>query len=102
MYNNFTPMLPDNAHTRKIMKDIRKIAEAELDTDIKSLPYSKFKLFQEAGSRTEYENDYMEHRRLLAIYGLMCLWEEASLASSYSPSCPSMILKSCHTHKINS
>ena len=76
MYNNFTPMLPDNAHTRKIMKDIRKIAEADLDTDIKSLPYSKFKLYQEAGSRTEYENDYMEHRRLLAIYGLMCLWEE--------------------------
>lgn len=76
MYNNFTPMLPDNAHTRNIMADIRRLAKAELYTDIKSLSYSKFKLFQETGSRTEYENDYMEHRRLFAIYGLMCLWEE--------------------------
>ena len=63
MYQYFRKPFPQNAHTDKIVAGIRTAALAYLDTPIEALPYSFFKLFQETGSRVEYERTYIAHRR---------------------------------------
>lgn len=76
MYNNFSKKLPDNDYTRRNMPLIKKAAEEYLDLSVKALPYSKFKLFTETGSRVEYEADYIEHRRRVNVLAAMCLYED--------------------------
>jgi hypothetical protein len=47
------------------------LSKTYLSAPIKSLPYSKYKLFAETGSREEYENEYFEHRGRLAAFGIL-------------------------------
>ena len=76
MYNKFTYPLPQNKHTTELLKVVREEAEKLYMCDIKSLPYSKFKLFEENGSRVEYEADYIEHRKMLCAFAGMVLAAE--------------------------
>jgi len=75
MYQYFRKPFPRNAHTDKLLIKVRAAAEAYLDVPIASLPYSKFKLFQETGSRVEYEDDYIDHRRRMNVLTVMTLAE---------------------------
>ena len=75
MFNNFSTQLPDNDYTRRNIPLIREAAEEYLKSTAKTLPYSRFKLFFETGSRVEYEADYIEHRRRLNVFCVMSLYE---------------------------
>lgn len=75
MYTYFRKPFPRNAHTEKLLVKIRAAAEEYLDQPIEALPYSKFKLFQETGSRVEFEADYIAHRRRMNVFAVMTLAE---------------------------
>ena len=75
MYTYFRTPFPRNEHTDKLLVKIRPAAEAYLDQPIEALPYSQFKLFQETGSRVEYEASYIAHRRRMNVLAVMTLAE---------------------------
>ncbi len=56
-----------------MLEDIKKAGAKYLKTPIKSLTYSKFKIFKQTGSRVEYEADYIEHRRRLNVFAALAL-----------------------------
>ena len=60
MYKYFKKPFPMNAHTKKLLVKVRAAANEYLGTPIAALPYSKFKLFLEQGSRVEYEDEYID------------------------------------------
>ena len=64
-----------NAHTEKLLVKVRAAAEKYQGTAIHALPYSKFKLFMEQGSRVEYEDEYIAHRRRMNVFAVMTLAE---------------------------
>ena len=73
MFRHFKEPLRENADNRALIASVRRLAAELCDEPIKSLSYSSFRLFAETGSRTEYEAEYMEHRRLLEVYTGMAL-----------------------------
>ena len=73
MYNHFAPTIPDNPRNRRLLEDIRKAAEQYQEQPIKDLPFSKYMIYFQSGSRLEYEADYIEHRRRLNVYAIMAL-----------------------------
>ena len=75
MYNQFQTKLPAGRHTKKLIAPIKKTAEELINTTADCLPYSKFRLFHETGSRTEYEALYIEHRKRLNVFAVMSLYE---------------------------
>ena len=58
---------------RGILREIADDAEQLLHSPINSLPYSLFKLFQETGSRQEYEREFFAHRTRLSHFALLTL-----------------------------
>lgn len=75
MYKYFKKPFPMNAHTEKLLVKVRAAANEYLGTPIAALPYSKFKLFLEQGSRVEYEDEYIAHRRRMNVFAVMALAE---------------------------
>lgn len=73
MYNRLCDHIPDNAHNRAYLKDFPAMAEEFVRTPIEVLPYSKFRLYQETGSRVEYENCYIDHRKRVDVLYAMLL-----------------------------
>ena len=73
MYNHFLPYIPDNPHNRKNMELIRQAAEKYCQEKIEELPFSKYRIYFETGSRVEYEACYIEHRRRLNVFTAMAL-----------------------------
>lgn len=76
MYNFFEKKIPRTQRNQKKMEVIEKEGERLLSEAIKSLSFSKYKLFYETGNRFQYEGQQMEHRRRLAIMASMALWSE--------------------------
>ena len=76
MYNRFQTKLPANRHTKKLIAPIKQTAESLLGSSAACLPYSKYRLFHETGSRTEYEALYIEHRRRLNVFAVTALYED--------------------------
>ena len=75
MYNQFQTKLPAGRHTKKLIAPVKNTAEELINTTAGCLPYSKFRLFHETGSRTEYEALYIEHRKRLNVFAVMSLYE---------------------------
>ena len=75
MYNNFTYPLPSTPHTKFLLDVLRPQSEALYSVDIKVLPFSAFRIYNETGSRVEYEQAYMEHRKMLCAFAGMALVE---------------------------
>ncbi len=74
MYRRFGKKLPQNAHTEHLLKDIRIAAEKfKKDTSSKGLSFDLYKIFFETGSRLEYEEEYILHRKRLNAFVVMCL-----------------------------
>lgn len=73
MEHPFPARLPDNAHTKKLLKPIRAAAQAYLEQPIAALPYTSYVSFWSSGNRTAYEAHYMEHRRRLNVFAAMAL-----------------------------
>ena len=65
MYNGFTFPLPVTDGNREMVAEVELAAKKLFDKPIKTLPYSQFMLFAKTGSRVEYEESYMEHRKML-------------------------------------
>ena len=76
MFFFFSYPLPKNPHTEAWLSDIRPVAEKLYGEPIKALPYTAFRLFHETGSRSEYETEYMQHRKMLCAFGAMVLSAE--------------------------
>jgi hypothetical protein len=57
--------------------EVRHNAARYASLPIKALPYSRFKLFKETGSRKEYEAEYFEHRDRMNTFALMSLLDGA-------------------------
>ncbi|MBT9776848.1 hypothetical protein GPL15_10065 [Clostridium sp. MCC353] len=74
MYNNFSSSIPKNPRNETIMKSVIKAAQLYGNQEIKELPFSKYKIYFETGSRVEYEACYIEHRRRLNVYTAMALY----------------------------
>lgn len=64
---------PDNPHTWRYLQGFRAEAEGYRARPIEALPYSKYQLFQETGSRVEYETVYFERRRRLDVLFAMVM-----------------------------
>ena len=82
MYHCFSPQIPDNVRNQTVLSEIKKAAVKYQNMEIKELPYSKYKIYFETGSRGEYEADYIEHRRRLNVYTAMALSSEENIWSS--------------------
>lgn len=74
MYNNFLPVIPHNPRNEKTMREIEKAAAVYQKEKIHELPFSRYKIYFETGSRVEYEACYIEHRRRLNVYTAMALY----------------------------
>lgn len=76
MYNGFTYPLPITDGNREMIAEVEEAAKKLLDKPITVLPYSQFKLFATTGSRVEYEESYMEHRKMLCAFCAMVLLDK--------------------------
>ena len=61
----FTREIPSTRFNRRLLDEIREMAEPYLHTPPESLPYSLFVQFEQIGERTDYEAKYFDHRRRL-------------------------------------
>lgn len=52
-------------------EEIKAAAELLYGEEIKALPYTKFRIYWQTGSRMEYEKEYMQHRRMLCAFAGM-------------------------------
>ena len=76
MYNGFTYPLPVTDGNREMVAEVELAAKKLFDKPIKTLPYSQFMLFAKTGSRVEYEESYMEHRKMLCAFCAMVLLDK--------------------------
>ncbi len=79
MLQSFDRFAPKNDRNDKFISSVRKEAEKMVGTPIYVLPYSEFFKFYETGSRVEYEQLYMEHRKRLWHFLAMALYEDDPL-----------------------
>ncbi len=73
MYNQFQTTIPKNAHNTALLNAVRQAAKPYIGAPIPALPYSKFRLFFETGSRVEYEAAYIEHRKRMNFFTALSL-----------------------------
>ncbi len=73
MPDYFSKTIPDNPRNRNMVRDIRQAAAKYRETEIFELPFSKYRIYFETGSRVEYEACYIDHRRRLNVYTVMAL-----------------------------
>ena len=74
MYNNFSKTLPKNAHTEKLIKNVKTAAVSYLNSPIQSLKYSVYANNLKTGERLAYEQIYIEHRKRLNVFLIMALY----------------------------
>ncbi len=58
------------------LPEIEKVANELFSEPIEALSYRNFNLFNETGSRVEYELEYMKHRKMLCTFSVMALLNE--------------------------
>ncbi len=68
--------IPDHPRNRQLLKAVRAAAEEYEKEEIAQLPFSKYRIYFETGSRLEYEACYIAHRRRLNVYTAMALSSE--------------------------
>lgn len=76
MINNLNKRFPRHKWGDRFISSVRPEAEKMLEAPISVIPYSEFLRFYETGSRVEYEQLYMEHRKRLWHFVAMALYEE--------------------------
>ena len=76
MYNGFTFPLEINDYNRAYFEEVREEAEKLYNEPIRSLTYSTYKIYGETGSREEYEQEYMLHRKMLCAFTAMVITEQ--------------------------
>lgn len=76
MYNNFYYPLKRTKENEFFLPAIEKAANELFSEPIEALKYRNFNLFNETGSRVEYELEYMKHRKMLCAFSVMALLNE--------------------------
>lgn len=76
MYNNFTYPLKRDYHNERLIAKVEQEAIKLYDEPIQALSYNKFELYNSTGSRVEYEQEYMRHRKMLCAFSIMALLDE--------------------------
>ena len=59
----------------RYLDSVRPVAEKLLSEPLLALPYTAFRLYSTTGSRVEYENAYMDHRKRLCAFSGMLVSE---------------------------
>lgn len=73
MSDYFSQMIPDNMRNKRMLGEIRQAALQYQEKEIPELPFSKYRIYFETGSRIEYEACYIDRRRRLNVYTAMVL-----------------------------
>jgi len=68
MHSRFSYPLEINEYNRDLVDAAVTAANELYDQPIKALPYTTFRLFEQQGSREEYESEYMIHRKMLCAF----------------------------------
>ena len=76
LYNGYTFPLEINDYNRAYFEEVKEEAEKLYDEPVRSLTYSTFKIYNETGSREEYEQEYMLHRKMLCAFSAMVYAEQ--------------------------
>lgn len=76
MYNDFYYPIKRTKENEKYILSVQREAEKMYNEPIKSLLYSEFKIFDEKGSRVEFEQSYMRHRKMFCAFSVMALLGE--------------------------
>ena len=76
MIQGFDKFFPKTEENAERIAEIRVKAEKMVGQPIEALPYSYFRIYYETGSRVEYEQLYMKHRRRLWHFLAMSMWED--------------------------
>ena len=76
MYNGFTYPLAVTDGNRGMIAEVEEAAKKLFDKEIISLPYTAYRLFSTTGSRVEYEEYHMEHRKMLCAFCAMVLLDK--------------------------
>lgn len=72
MYQKLKGLLTEKDHYNlRYADEIKATAQLLYGEEIKSLSYTSFRLYQQTGSRMEYEKEYMQHRRMLCAFAGM-------------------------------
>lgn len=79
MLNSFAPQIPRNPRNDRMLASIKEAALEYENKKIESLPFSKYRIYFETGSRVQYEACYIEHRRRLNVYTAMALSSEEKI-----------------------
>jgi hypothetical protein len=61
-------LIKNSNENKLFMEQIVKVAEFNLEKNIDILPFSLFRLYDESGSRKEYEKAYFNRRKILNCY----------------------------------
>ncbi|WP_088104826.1 heparinase II/III family protein [Halalkalibacter urbisdiaboli] len=72
---NWFDRINGNCHYQLMLEEIKSEAQRLIHEPDPELTYSLFKLFEETGSRLEYQHVYFEKRRRLNTFALMTLLE---------------------------
>ena len=70
----FGKQIPNTRRNRAWMKEMLLMAEDYLTKPCECLPYSLFELYEKQGTRLEYENACLEHRKRLSSFFFSYLW----------------------------
>jgi len=73
MYNGFKFPLEINDYNRSYFEEVKEEAQKLYNEPMRNLTYSTFKLFGITGSREEYEQEYMLHRKMLCAFSAMVM-----------------------------
>lgn len=65
-----------SSYYREILDEVRTETEVYLKEPIKAILYSEYRIFEETGSRKEYQKSYFDRRGRLAAFAVMSLAEE--------------------------
>lgn len=76
MLQGFDKFFPRTEDNEERIVAIRQEAEKMIGEPIEALPYSYYRIYYETGSRVEYEQLYMKHRRRLWHFLAMSMWED--------------------------
>ncbi|MBD2847435.1 heparinase II/III family protein [Paenibacillus sp. IB182496] len=76
--------LKDAEHLQPLLTEIRVAAQQASRAAVPALPYRLFRLFEQQGTRAEYEAPYFERRGQLLVLTLQLLLEQDCAADSYS------------------
>jgi len=90
-----TDKLRNTPHLQNFLNEIRREAARVVSTPVPALPFSIFRLFEETGDRSVYQNAYFDRRRRLASLTITTIIDETD---DYLPALHDLIYEICNEY----